>query len=79
MKCGHVSQGRDKDGRPACKICYPSEDSLTIVKIMPNLLGRKAKCTTCGKIVKSDFALPFFKYIKYAKYDKYYCGCKGWD
>jgi len=79
MKCGHVSQGRDKDGRPACKICYPSEDSLTIVKIMPELCGRKSKCGYCGKIVDSEYSLAFFEYNPDEEYDGYYCGCRGWN
>jgi len=79
MKCGHVSQGLDRDGNYACKLCYPRPDSLIIVKEMPSLEGRKAKCSDCGKIVESSYDLPFFKYRNGEKFDSYYCGCCGWN
>lgn len=77
MKCGHTSQAT-KDGKPICVICYPSIDSTTVVK-EPDLTGRSAKCTMCGRKVESLSTLPFFNYRKNSEYDQYYCGCRGWS
>ena len=79
MKCGHVSRGKDRDGNAICVMCYPKPESLIIVKEMPSLIGRKAKCNYCGKIVDSEYNLPFFEYKKEEEYDMYYCGCRGWN
>lgn len=41
--------------------------------------GRVAKCTHCGKEVKSDENLPFFEKRENEDHDVYYCGCWGWE
>ena len=75
MKCGHIANAKDGNGNYGCAICGCHE----IADLTPSLAGRKAKCTDCGRIVKSNENLPFFKYQPDEEFDTYYCGCWGWD
>ena len=43
----------------------------------PSLVGRKARCIKCGRVVKSDWSLDFFVYHGNEKFDEYYCGCES--
>lgn len=78
MKCGHsanaikVLNGKEK---PCCLICDCDEPA----EKTPNLKGRKAKCSYCGRIQKSELTLPFFEYRPNQKFDSFYDGCGGWD
>ena len=86
MKCGHTANSTiiDDAGNklPACVICCCTE----VDNNRPSLEGRKARCCDCGKLVDSDWKLPFFKYkgtwykvFKKVNEDEFYCGCNGWD
>lgn len=75
MKCGHTANAETPDGKPCCVIC----DCFEIADEQPILRNRKAKCAWCGKIVKSNFSLPFFQFKPAEEYDEYYDGCGGWD
>lgn len=79
MKCGHTANAEYEDGKPCCLICAPKTEAFEIVEEKPNLKGRKAKCTDCGKITDSRWDLPFFAYRPDKEFDHYYCGCFGWD
>ena len=80
MKCGHTANATyGNDNQPCCLICAPKPEAFEIVVNLPNLTGRKAKCSDCNNIVDSNWDLPFFEYRPNEKYDKYYCGCWGWD
>ena len=74
MKCGHSANAVCND-KPCCAICSCFEVAIH----KPNLLGRKAQCCDCEKIVESSINLPFFEYRPKHPFDKFYCGCKGWD
>lgn len=74
MECGH-SANAICNNKPCCAICSCFNEATT----RPNLEGRKAQCSDCGKIVDSSINLPFFKYRPDRKFDSYYCGCEGWD
>ena len=81
MKCGHVGYGETTDGKPYCLICNCDKVS---EKEIPDLTGRKAKCTNCWNMKDSSFKLPFFEMRKNYNeedgyFDSYYCGCMGWD
>ena len=43
----------------------------------PSLVGRRARCIKCGRVVKSDWSLDFFEYHGNEKFDEYYCGCES--
>ena len=43
----------------------------------PSLVGRRARCIKCGRVVKSDWSLDFFVYHGNEKFDEYYCGCES--
>ena len=75
MKCGHTANAETSDGKPCCVICACFE----LAEKQPSLQGRKAKCSYCGKIVDSNYNLPFFEYKQEQEYDSYYCGCRGWE
>ena len=75
MKCGHRANATTADGKPFCLIC----DCYEVEEKKPDLKGRKAKCSYCGRIEDSKTTLPFFKTQPNEKYDSYYCGCEGWD
>lgn len=75
MKCGHIAYSFDNNGRPYCIMC----DCYDIADNIPDLTERKAVCSDCGKIVDSNFNLPFFEYRKNRDTDSFYCGCMGWD
>lgn len=75
MKCGHTSNAKTSDGKPCCCICNCTE----IVKEMPSLEGRMAKCPYCNKIKPSNYNLPFFEYRPNEINDWFYDGCLGWD
>lgn len=74
MKCGHTANAETSTGQPCCIICGCTE-----IMPKPDLTGRKARCSFCGKEVDSNYNLPFFEYRKDKDYDSYYCGCGGWD
>ncbi len=80
MKCGHVANSLyGKDNQPCCLICAPKPEAFEKITVLPNLIGRKAKCSDCDNIVDSNWYLPFFEYRPNEEYDKYYCGCFGWN
>lgn len=80
MKCGHVAQGEDGDGNPVCIICIGiKEGAREVDPHPPELKGRMAECTDCGKTVESSYDLPFFAHYPDREKDSYYCGCWGWD
>lgn len=80
MKCGHVANAVTEDGKPVCVLCIGIDPKAQeIDKEIPDLTGRKAKCSICGKAKESSFDLPFFDYRKDRETDEYYCGCFGWD
>lgn len=74
MKCGHTANA-ERNGKPYCVICGCDE----VQEEKPNLDGRKAKCSWCGKITDSSTTLAFFRHKPESEYDEYYCGCYGWD
>lgn len=74
MKCGHTANA-ESNGKPCCVIC----DCFEIDENKPDLTGRKARCSYCGKQVDSNFNLPFFEYKPNELFDSYYDGCFGWD
>ena len=79
MKCGHTSQS-EVDGNPVCVICFGiTPKAIEIEENLPNLEGREAKCSFCGKTVKSSLDLAFFEHRPDDETDGYYCGCIGWD
>jgi len=80
MKCGHTANSYMLKGDkkiPGCVICNCFE----VADNKPLLEGRVAKCCECGRIVPSEWNLPFFQYRRYNenKEDEFYCGCHGWD
>ena len=77
MKCGHAAQS-NSNGQPCCVICIGINEGATIPAELPNLVGRRAKCS-CGKEVYSSLELPFFQHRPTYATDLYYCGCWGWD
>lgn len=80
MKCGHAANGTTHDGKPYCIICAGlTPDAYIIADNVPDLTGRKARCSQCGCIVASKESLPFFEYRPNAEYDIFYCGCGGWN
>lgn len=79
MKCGHTANSYILKGAlriPICVICDCIEQAPK-----PLLEGRFAVCRECGRVVESDWNLPFFHYQKDNEQneDSYYCGCYGWD
>ena len=79
MRCGHVANGTH-DGKPCCVICAGlTPDAYIVDDNTPDLTGRQAECSFCGKKVASKMSLPFFEHRPKMKYDSYYCGCEGWD
>lgn len=78
MQCGHAANAT-KEGKPCCAICAGLVAGSDIVALTPNLVGRKAKCSLCGKIADSSTELAFFEYLPKKEYDIYYDGCLGWD
>lgn len=79
MKCGHVENAVDEQGRPCCAICTCFEVDREVTESF-GLEGRKAKCVyNCGHETDSAWTLPFFEYTPNKPYDMYYCGCWGWD
>lgn len=87
MKCGHVAQAIDSNGKPCCAICAGIKEEAFIVAkeidVTKNpaegLEGRKAKCPYCGETTDSRWNLPFFQYKPNSDTDDYYDGCFGWD
>lgn len=83
MKCGHVANAVDADGKPICALCVLIRDGAREVERELNehepIPNRRAKCSLCGKIVVSSWGLPFFGYNPNKDFDEYYCGCCGWD
>jgi len=79
MKCGHAANAEDGRGNPVCAICIGIVKGANEVVEQPNLDGRKAVCSYCGKEVQSETKLAFFEHLPAEKFDGYYCGCRGWD
>ena len=82
MKCGHSANATitlDGNKIPCCAICYNSPESITVDENPTILVGRKAKCTYCSKIVDSNINLAFFEVQPNRKNDTFYCGCRGWN
>lgn len=61
MMCGHAANSTH-DALPACVICWPSAESITIAATGPDLTGRLAKCD-CGNTEPSRTGLAFFEYL----------------
>lgn len=57
MRCGHSANAIDANGQPRCVIC-----TAKVTVPSPDLSGRMAECTYCGKRVPSSVNLPFFEY-----------------
>lgn len=74
LKCGHEPNATS-NGKPCCAICNCFE----FAENEPDLTGRWARCSDCGRIEPSRLNLFFFVYKPNCKYDSFYCGCKGWD
>lgn len=83
MKCGHVANAIDKNGKPVCAICAPNVDGVTVGRAIDSetggLEGRKARCSWCSHTTDSRWNLPFFEYRPDKETDSYYCGCGGGD
>ena len=83
MKCGHIAQATDFEGKPVCAICAPYDKGVTVDKVIKDekdgLEGRKARCSWCGHTTESRWNLPFFEYRPDKDTDSFYCGCGGWD
>jgi len=77
MKCGHLSTGTSNE-KPCCVVCAPTAEAFEVVQ-PPELKGRKAVCSCCGREKPSTTDLPFFGYCPDIAVDTYYCGCRGWD
>lgn len=79
MKCGHAANATH-NGNPVCAICFGlTPDAEIIADTAPDLTGRKAMCSQCGRITDSSENLLFFEYRPEQEYDSFYCGCKGWN
>ncbi len=80
MKCGHTANATyGEDNKPCCLICAPKPEAFEVITKLPDLTGRKARCSDCGKIVDSNWNLPFFEYCPDKAFDRFYDGCFGWD
>lgn len=84
MKCGHAANAQytDTDGnkKPCCAICAGiNSRAYEIADDVPDLSGRKARCSYCGKTTESNFNLAFFEYRPDRETDSFYDGCMGWD
>lgn len=79
MACGHTANSVDQNNDPGCAICFGIDPDASIVVEAPNLEGRRAFCSDCGKSSPSRLDLPFFEYCSELKDDRMYCGCRGWD
>jgi len=77
MECGHTANAHDGD-KVVCAICCPDPRSWQIAE-SPDLSGRVARCSQCGRRTTSSMRLPFFEYQPDQSEDSYYCGCRGWD
>lgn len=62
MECGHAANAVIDGGAPACAICVGLNPGATIVRTIPDLTGRKAKCAYCTITVQSETSLAFFEY-----------------
>lgn len=82
MKCGHVANATTKVNGVeihCCVICAPNKNAYEINTDIPDLTGRRAKCSYCEKSTTSSFDLPFFEHKPDSEFDEYYDGCFGWD
>lgn len=84
MKCGHLANAIDSNGKPCCAICAGINKGYNVVdkkieKGTDGLEGRKAVCSDCGSAVDSNWFLPFFEYHPESDHDYFYDGCCGWD
>lgn len=81
MECGHAAQDVDiKTNKPCCVICIGiNPEAEKVRQVLPDLTGRKAKCSYGCREVDSSFNLAFFEYRPNDSVDRYYCGCYGWD
>jgi hypothetical protein len=66
MKCGHTANAKDSEGNPVCAICIGIHPGATEIDKKPSLVGRTARCYSCGSTVPSSYNLPFFEYQGYA-------------
>lgn len=74
MKCGHTTSATNTEGKPVCPICAGiTPNAYIIEENIPNLTGRIASCTFCGKKRESDFNLPFFEYRSDKDSDNWVC------
>lgn len=83
MKCGHVANAIDENGKPICAFCAPDVKGVTVERSIESetsgLEGRTAHCAWCSRVTESKWTLPFFKYRPDKETDSYYCGCGSWD
>ena len=79
MRCGHAANAV-KDGLPVCVICYGIVAGADEIDTNPpDLTGRVARCTSCGRTAPSSTALAFFEHRPTSDLDSFYDGCRGWD
>lgn len=71
--CGNRMQATDKEGKPACPICWglTPDNSVPIEVEIPDTV----RCCYCKKEAETRQGLPFLD----SKHGTYYCGCRGWD
>lgn len=75
MKCGCLVASAP-DTEPVCIVHMCREQGTG-----PDLTGRTAKCTDCGRRLPSTEAATqaFFRYQPDRAEDSWYCGCRGWN
>ena len=78
MQCGCVSNAT-VGGRPVCAAHYGITGGAEMEADTPDLKGRQAKCSDCGKRKPSDTSLAFFRHRPEDSEDGFYCGCHGWN
>ena len=63
MKCGHVANATDGEGKDICIICSGIREEAKIIDLNPaDLKGRIAKCSLCTNEQPSSTKLAFFEY-----------------
>lgn len=79
MGCGHAANATTTEGAHVCAICFGIHPGAAEVVTRPDLSGREAECTYCGRRKPSHPSLAFFGYRADATVDGFYDGCRGWD
>jgi len=75
MACGCSGQATNGHGQPCC----PVHGTAQPMTPQPDLNGRVARCSDCGKVRPSSPDAAFFIYQPDRPQDSYYCGCRGWN